>query len=117
MIAFQSGELWAPEGTMTEICRQISLALGPSATEKLKSATASTGIRDSLTASIIETLVDMGKKMRKRGSGKVTMPEADIWAKLEQELSDYLQGASIRNMINPLLGMKGESAGPSNNRI
>ncbi|KIM68349.1 hypothetical protein SCLCIDRAFT_105912, partial [Scleroderma citrinum Foug A] len=104
---FSSGELWAPEGTMTEICRQISLALGPGATEKLKSVTASTGLRDSLTASIVETLVNMGKKMRKHSSGKVTMPEADIRAKLEQELSDYLQGASVRNMINPLLGMKG----------
>ena len=113
IVAFQSGELRTPEGTTTEICQQISLALGPGATEKLKSATASTGLRDTITASIVETVVDMGKKLRKRGSGKVPIPEADIRARLEQELNDYLKGANVKDTINPLLGMKVECSGSS----
>ena len=113
IVAFQSGELRTPEGTTTEICRQISLVLGSGATEKLKSVTASTGVRDSITTSIVETLVDMGKKLRKRGSGKVPIPEADIRARLEQELNDYLGGTDMKDMINPLLGMKGECSGSS----
>jgi len=113
IVAFQSGELRTPEGTTTEICQQISLVLGSGATEKLKSATASTGVRDSITTSIVETLVDMGKKLRKRGSGKVPIPEADIRARLEQELNDYLGGTDVKDMINPLLGMKGECSGSS----
>lgn len=113
IVAFQSGELRTPEGTTTEICQQISLALGSSATEKLKSATASTSVRDSITTSIVQTLVDMGKKLRKRSSGEVPIPEADIRARLEQELNDYLKGTDMKDMINPLLGMKGECSGSS----
>ncbi|KAL4080890.1 hypothetical protein J3A83DRAFT_4355809 [Scleroderma citrinum] len=94
---FSSGELQTLEGTTAEVCQQVSLAIESGAAEKLKSATASTGVQDSLTASIVEMLVNMGKKMQKHSNGKI----------LEHKLNNCLQGNSTKDMINPLLGMKG----------
>lgn len=50
----------------------------------------------------------MGKSLRKRGAGKTAMQESDVKKELEKELATLLDGHSLDDVINPLLGMTGE---------
>lgn len=103
LIRYQSAELRTPDDTQATICEQLRLAILPGGTEKVKSATASTGIRDSTTASIINYLLELGKSLRKRETGKQAISEEEIQARLTQEMEDQLRSCSI----NPLIGMPG----------
>ncbi|EGO25341.1 hypothetical protein SERLADRAFT_407768 [Serpula lacrymans var. lacrymans S7.9] len=102
---FVSGEARTPEHTAAEISKQFELAFKPGATEKIKAATASTGISDKTTVKIIDTLVELGKKLCKHPPGSSAMSESDIRAAQEKLLGEMLPGADFGAIINPLLGM------------
>ncbi|KIJ05399.1 hypothetical protein PAXINDRAFT_164770 [Paxillus involutus ATCC 200175] len=106
LILCQSGNLRTPEGTINEIKSQFVNAKLSGATEKVKSSLSTTGVRDSLSLGILTMLVEMGKKLRKRGAGVPAMKESEVKAALEKELEDLLNGKSLDDVINPLLGMK-----------
>ncbi|KIK80517.1 hypothetical protein PAXRUDRAFT_15749 [Paxillus rubicundulus Ve08.2h10] len=105
---FVPGTLRTPEKTASHIYDQFGTACQSGATDKIKNAVSTTGISDSTTASIIGTLVEMGKKLQKRGAGIHVKPEGEVWAALEKELNDYLEECLLKSAINPLLGLKGD---------
>ena len=76
-------------------------------TEKVRSAVSRSGVRDAVTSVIVNRLLELGKTLRKRTAGKPTLPEADITARLQNELDVLLGGQSIDDRINPLLGIRG----------
>jgi hypothetical protein len=104
----QEGTPRTPEETTSQVLKQFETALCSGATGKVVAAVSTTGIRDSTSSSIINTLVEMGKKLRKRDVGQPALPESEVRAKLEEELLDILQGRTHRDAINPLLGMNSE---------
>ncbi|KAH0825731.1 hypothetical protein J3R83DRAFT_9938 [Lanmaoa asiatica] len=106
-VIFLPGQARTPEKTAVEISRQIELALESGAGEKVKSATTSSGVRDSTTSAIVNALVELGKKLRKRKAGSATLTEVEVKVRLQKELENWLQGESLKDAINPLLGMKG----------
>ncbi|KAG1908795.1 uncharacterized protein F5891DRAFT_1124416 [Suillus fuscotomentosus] len=71
----------------------FEIALKSGASEKIKNSVSSTGIRDSTSSSILNVLVELGKKLRKCAAGTQAMPEAEVTA--------------LDDAINPLLGMEG----------
>lgn len=82
------------------------MAYLPGAAEKLKSATARTGVSDSGTKAILNTLAELGKSIRASFSRRSQIDEAEVRKQLEQALEDLLSpGTSIEDYINPLLGM------------
>ncbi|KAG1851927.1 hypothetical protein F4604DRAFT_1883535 [Suillus subluteus] len=85
---FMPGKLRTPAGTAEEVRAQFSSALSSGTTEKIKKSVASSGVKDTTTGYILGTVVELGKKLRKRGAG--------VQAKSETE-----------DAINPLLGMEG----------
>lgn len=93
---------------MTEIKKQFENAVLSGATDKVKGSVSSTGVRDSLSHSIINTVIELGKQLRKRGLTQTTraMQESEIKATLESKLANLLNGKDLNEMINPLLGMK-----------
>lgn len=66
-----------------------------------------TGIRDSATTAIVNTLLELGKRLRKRQEGKEKLPEAQVQEALEKEVEKMLQDKTIVDAINPLLRMRG----------
>jgi hypothetical protein len=74
----------------------------------VQSAVSSTGVRDSASASILESLVELRKKLRKRGAGLPATAESEVTATLEKEFEELLQGATLNDAMNPLLGMNGK---------
>ncbi|KAI5995504.1 hypothetical protein EDD15DRAFT_2365685 [Pisolithus albus] len=104
---FKPGTFRTPEETLKEIKNQFKIAVSSGATTKIQRSVSSTGVRDSLSLSILNTVVDMGKQLRKRGLGNRAMQESDIEATLEKELSELLGGKGLDDMINPLIGMEG----------
>ncbi|KAG2087604.1 uncharacterized protein F5147DRAFT_588042 [Suillus discolor] len=91
----------------TNIRQQFETALKSGVTEKIKNLVSTTGIRDMASTSIINTLVELGKKLRKRAAGTQAMSEADVTAALEKEFEELLRGNTLDDTINPLLGMDG----------
>jgi len=92
---------------LAQVKAQVELVKLPGGTTKVQAAVASTGTWDAATASIINRLLDLGKRLRKRDAGKPSIPEADIRAQLEDEFETALGGLSLDDHINPLLGMAG----------
>ncbi|KAG1730147.1 uncharacterized protein EDB91DRAFT_1239152 [Suillus paluster] len=90
-----------------QVCQQFETALCSGAAGKIAAATTSTGVRDSLSSSLINTLVELGKKLRKRDTGQSALAESEVCAKLEDELEHLLQSRTCYDAINPLLGMNG----------
>ena len=103
----QEGELRTVQNTVSTIEQQIQLSLASGAGEKLRKSLYTTGVRDTTTSRITETLVELGKQLRKCGGASQPMPESEIRATLEKKLDEMLQGGTVRDSINPLLGMKG----------
>lgn len=94
-----------PEETLAQVKEQIELAKLPGGTTKVQSAVASTGTRDAATSAIINRLLELGKQLRKREAGKPVISEADVRVRLGRELEAALDGHSLDDHINPLLGM------------
>ncbi|KAH7903987.1 hypothetical protein BJ138DRAFT_1019772 [Hygrophoropsis aurantiaca] len=104
---FQSGTIRSPHETMETIKQQVKLAMVSGAADKIKTSVSSTGIRDSTSSAIVNTLVELGKRLRKRVAGTPASSESDIKAKLEKEFEDFMNNDSLEDVINPLLGMEG----------
>ncbi|KAG0693274.1 hypothetical protein DFH29DRAFT_985530 [Suillus ampliporus] len=89
---FIPGNLRTPEKTTEDIRHQFEAAMKSGATQNAS-------------ASILESLIELGKKLRKREPGSQAMSESDVTAALEREFEEQLQGATLEDTINPLLGM------------
>lgn len=103
----QAGNLRTPEGTAQEIRRQFETAFKSGAATKLQNSVSTTGIRDSASSSILNTLVELGKKLRKRTAGSQALSETAIEATLQKEFEDLMKGKGLDDVINPLFGMEG----------
>ncbi|KAI9463504.1 hypothetical protein HD554DRAFT_2124595 [Boletus coccyginus] len=104
---FKPGIPRTPDGTRQTIKNQFENASLSGAATKIQASVSSTGVRDSLSLGILNTVVEMGKRLRKRGSGNAAMQEHEVKATLEKELDELLGGRGLEDMINPLLGMDG----------
>ncbi|KAG1828025.1 hypothetical protein EV424DRAFT_1318931 [Suillus variegatus] len=104
---FKEGDPRTPEDTIAQVHQQFDTALCSGAAGKIAAATTSTGIRDSASSSLINALVELGKKLRKREAGQPASAESEVRAALEKQLEDMLQGRTLQDAINPLLGMDG----------
>ncbi|KAI0631688.1 hypothetical protein C8Q77DRAFT_1060980 [Trametes polyzona] len=99
------GKLRTPEETLAEIKKQASGAI--LAGDKLKDGVTKTGVRDATTTAVLQCIVELGKKLRKRSEGAAQLSEDEVRKQLEKELERLLQGKGIEEYINPLLGMPG----------
>jgi hypothetical protein len=79
------------------------------ASKKIKNSMLSTGIQDTASASILNTLLELGKKFKKCTAGSLALPENKVRIALEKEFKQLLQGGKLDDAINPLLGMHGQS--------
>ncbi|KAG2146590.1 uncharacterized protein EDB93DRAFT_1085956 [Suillus bovinus] len=104
---FVPGKLRTPAGTAEEIHAQFASALCSGASEKIKKSVVSSGVKDTTTGSILETVVELGKKLRKWSASIQAKPESEIKAILEKQLEDLLQGSKLEDAINPLLSVEG----------
>ncbi|KAI6138163.1 hypothetical protein BKA82DRAFT_4333266 [Pisolithus tinctorius] len=89
---FEPRSLRTPTETANMIKNQFSIAMLPGAAEKVKTSVSTTG---------------MGKRLCKCGMGSTPMQEPDVKMELEVELATLLDGQTLDDMINPLLGMTG----------
>ncbi|KAG2064229.1 hypothetical protein BDR04DRAFT_1130859 [Suillus decipiens] len=85
------------------IFNQFETAMLSGASEKVKNFMSSTGICDTASASILNTLLELGKKLRKCAAGSSAIPENDVRIVLEKEFKQLLQGRKLNDVINPLL--------------
>ncbi|KAI6001467.1 hypothetical protein EDD15DRAFT_2385926 [Pisolithus albus] len=104
---FKSGSHRMPERTINMIKEQFRMAMLSGATEKVRTSISTTGTQDSISLRILHTLIDLGKKLRKREAGTPAMPESQVREAVEKEFTGLLQGSALEDAINPLLGMKG----------
>ncbi len=74
----------------------------------MKNATTKTGVCDTSTRPILNTLAELGKSLRAPRFGQPALTEDVVRKKLEDELETILKGTSIEDHINPLLGMPGQ---------
>ncbi|KAH9894129.1 hypothetical protein C8Q73DRAFT_826736 [Cubamyces lactineus] len=102
---FEPGNIRTPAATLAEVKRQIPGAF--LAGDKMKEGVSQTGVRDATTTAILECVVELGKKLRKREAGRSQLSEEEVRKQLEAELEKVLQGKDIKEHINPLLGMPG----------
>ncbi|KAH9941761.1 uncharacterized protein BXZ73DRAFT_41717, partial [Epithele typhae] len=82
-----------PAKTLEEVRRQISGTFLSG--NKLKDGVTATGVKDSTTTAILSSVVELGKKLRKRPAGTLALPENE----------NALHGTEIESHINPLIGM------------
>ncbi|KAI0692035.1 hypothetical protein BC835DRAFT_1509009 [Cytidiella melzeri] len=104
---FSEGPLRTPHETEAEIRRQLSMSVLPGAQSKVDSARQATGVWDSGFHSIIHTLIEMGKQLRKARPDNSQASEDAMRKQLETELDRLLQPHSVDDWINPLLGLAG----------
>ncbi|KAG1774085.1 hypothetical protein EV702DRAFT_1180886 [Suillus placidus] len=97
---FEIGELRRPEETIQQILEQIELSKLSGGTTKVQAAVSSTGTRDTTSASIVNRLLELGKRLRKREPGKPAITN-------EREFEKMLGGLPVEDHINPLLSMTG----------
>ncbi|KAG2063961.1 hypothetical protein BDR04DRAFT_1122894 [Suillus decipiens] len=76
--------------TTNSIQHQFEAAMKLGAMTKVQSAISSTGVRDSASASILESLVELGKKLYKQGPGLPATSERKITVALEKEFDKLL---------------------------
>ncbi|EIW76342.1 hypothetical protein CONPUDRAFT_158364 [Coniophora puteana RWD-64-598 SS2] len=105
---FTPGNERKPEETREHIVEQFKLAVEPGAASKLSKVLQKTGVRDTATSSILNTIAELGRKLRaKTNTPGAPRSERDIRKKLEDELEELLRGWTVEDAINPLLGMDG----------
>ncbi|KAG1729393.1 hypothetical protein EDB19DRAFT_1641994 [Suillus lakei] len=102
---FNSGNIRLPEETANTVRQQFETAMLSGASEKVKNSMSSTGIRDAASASVLNTLLELGNKLRKRMAGSPAIPENEVRIVLEKEFEQLLQGGKLDDAINPLLGI------------
>ncbi|KAG2115374.1 uncharacterized protein F5147DRAFT_569473 [Suillus discolor] len=102
---FMEGNPRMPEDMKSQVCQQFDTALCSGAAGKIVTTTTLTGVWDSTSSYLINALVELGKKLQKRKAGQLASAESVVRAALEKQLEDMLQGRTIEDAINPLLGM------------
>ncbi|KAG2116485.1 uncharacterized protein F5147DRAFT_648975 [Suillus discolor] len=102
---FMEGNPRTPEDMKSQVCQQFDTALCSGAAGKIVTTTTLTGVWDSTSSYLINALVELGKKLQKRKAGQLASAESVVRAALEKQLEDMLQGRTIEDAINPLLGM------------
>ncbi|KAI6098819.1 hypothetical protein EDD16DRAFT_1697566 [Pisolithus croceorrhizus] len=86
---------------------QFEMAVCSGASTKIQASVSSMGICNSLSLSILNTVVEMGKWLCRQGSRNRVLQESEIEAMLEKELTELLGGKDLNDMLNPPLGMEG----------
>ncbi|KAG1873044.1 hypothetical protein DFJ58DRAFT_713597 [Suillus subalutaceus] len=86
---FKIGELRRPEETIQQILEQIELLKLSGGTTKVQNAVSSTGTHNTISASIVNHLLELRKQ------------------RLEREFEEMLGSLSVEDHINPLLSMTG----------
>ncbi|KAI6096499.1 hypothetical protein F5141DRAFT_1191045 [Pisolithus sp. B1] len=86
-------------GTLGEIKNQFKMAVLSGVSMKIQLSVLSVGVCDSLSLSILNMVVEMGKNR--------VLQESQIKAMLEKELTELLSGKDLDDMLNPLLDMEG----------
>ncbi|KAG1814554.1 hypothetical protein EV424DRAFT_1541383 [Suillus variegatus] len=104
---FVPGKLCTPAGTAAEIRTQFVTVLQSGASKKFKKSVASTGVKDTTTTYILDAVVEMGKKLHKWVAGIQPKHDSEVRTISNKELEDLLQGSTLDDAINPLLGVKG----------
>ncbi|KAI0345233.1 hypothetical protein BDW22DRAFT_1470253, partial [Trametopsis cervina] len=105
---FTSGEIRRPSETKEEIRQQVALSTIPGAATKIEALRKASGVSDRSLNGIISTVVDFGKELRKvKMSDLQRSSEAEIKKRLEDELEKLLNGQSVDEHFNPLLGLAG----------
>ncbi|KAG2132739.1 uncharacterized protein EDB93DRAFT_1255149 [Suillus bovinus] len=89
---FEIGELRRPEETIQQILEQIELSKLSGGTTKVQAAVSSTGTHDTTSASIVNRLLELGKRLRKREPGKPAINEREVRQTLEREFEEMLGG-------------------------
>ncbi|KAG2366225.1 hypothetical protein BDR07DRAFT_1449523 [Suillus spraguei] len=87
----------------------FNAAMKLGAMTKVQNTMSSTGICDSASVSILESLVELDKKLCKCEPGSQATSKSEVIAALEKEFEEQLQGATLYDAINLLLGMNGIS--------
>ncbi|KAI6008573.1 hypothetical protein EDC04DRAFT_2871468 [Pisolithus marmoratus] len=104
---FQCGELHTPEETHAQVKHQIQLSKLSGGMDKVKTTVSQSDIQDSATSAIVDQLLELGKVLWKRVTGKPALSEAEVAVHLDSELDALLGGQPLDYHINPLLGMQG----------
>lgn len=92
----------------THIKQQIELSKLSGETDKVNQSVSQSGVHDTTSATIVNSILVLGKTFQKRTVGKPsTMPKAQVTACLEHKLESLLGSQSIDDLINPLLRMQG----------
>ncbi len=92
----------------------MGLASRSGGTDKVKMSMQETGVHDHTLDSIATPLLDLGKALRKRGTGNPMLAESEIQGKLTWELEKLVGESSLDMLINPLLlRMPGNAPAPS----
>lgn len=84
------------------------MAFKSGTTTKIQNSVLLTGVQDTASCSILNALVELGKKLRKRTVGCQSLPENEVEATLRKEFEELLKGEWLDDTINPLLGMDSE---------
>ena len=91
----------------THIKQQIELSKLFGGTDKVNQSVSQSGIHDTTSATIVNSILVLGKTLQKRTAGKPSMSKAQVTACLEHKLESLLGSQSIDDLINPLLRMQG----------
>ncbi|KAG1824629.1 uncharacterized protein BJ212DRAFT_1444390 [Suillus subaureus] len=105
MKEYKESEAGYSKGTVNTVQQQFETAMLLGALKKVKNSVSSTGICDTASASILNTLLELGKKLRKCTVGSPAIPENEVSITLKKEFEQLLQGGKLDDTINPLLGM------------
>lgn len=85
------------------ISDQVKLASQVGGTDKVKTSMQCTGIHDHTVENIATPLLDLGKALRKHGTGNPMLAEPEIQLKLAQELKKLVGENMLDTLINPLI--------------
>ncbi|KAG2045758.1 hypothetical protein BDR06DRAFT_985736 [Suillus hirtellus] len=89
--------------TTEDIQHQFEAALKPGATTKVQNAMSSTGVRDSASTSILESLIELGKKLCKCKPGSQARSESDVTAALEKEFEEHMHLDTPTEILHTIL--------------
>ncbi|KAM6489231.1 hypothetical protein JOM56_015401, partial [Amanita muscaria] len=99
---FQESTLRQAEETVMHARNHASLSLESGGTDKVKKAATASGVRDHTIGFIINPVLELGKKLRKRDGGPA-IPESVVKERLIREQNKVLGGKDIGQLVNPLL--------------
>lgn len=104
-LCFQPGESKNVQAVREIVTRQLELACMPGGEAQVKALNMQTGIKDSLATSVIEQVLQLGKELRRKQTGRRPMQEDDV----QKVLHSIVENSLDKGGINPLLSMPGTS--------